>query len=23
MPEHYPKMFPNVEAHADGEWWNV
>ena len=23
MPERYPELFPNVEAHADGEWWEV
>jgi ribonuclease J len=23
MPERYPALFPNVEAHADGEWWEV
>jgi ribonuclease J len=22
-PELYPKLFTNVEAHADGEWWSV
>ena len=21
MPEHYPELFNNVEAHGDGEWW--
>jgi ribonuclease J len=23
MPERYPELFPNVEAHEDGEWWEV
>ncbi|MBE3036123.1 MAG: MBL fold metallo-hydrolase, partial [Candidatus Atribacteria bacterium] len=23
MPERYPELFPNVEAHCDGEWWEV
>ena len=23
MPERYPELFPNVEAHDDGEWWEV
>jgi ribonuclease J len=23
MPERYAELFANVEAHADGEWWNV
>jgi ribonuclease J len=23
MPERYPTLFDNVEAHADGEWWEV
>jgi ribonuclease J len=23
MPERYPNLFDNVEAHADGEWWEV
>jgi len=23
MPELYPKLFPNVEIHDDGEWWKV
>jgi ribonuclease J len=23
MPERYPEFFPNVEAHLDGEWWEV
>ncbi|HPF99368.1 MAG TPA: MBL fold metallo-hydrolase [Kiritimatiellia bacterium] len=23
MPERYPELFPNVEAHNDGEWWEV
>ena len=22
-PERYPELFPNVEAHGDGEWWPV
>jgi len=22
-PEKYPELFPNVEAHSDGEWWEV
>jgi len=23
FPEKYPELFPNVEAHNDGEWWEV
>ncbi len=23
MPERYPELFPNVEVHNDGEWWEV
>jgi len=23
QPEHYEKMYPNVEVHEDGEWWEV
>jgi ribonuclease J len=23
FPEKYPELFPNVEAHQDGEWWEV
>ncbi len=23
FPEKYPELFPNVEAHSDGEWWEV
>jgi ribonuclease J len=23
FPERYPELFPNVEAHNDGEWWEV
>jgi len=23
MPERYPELFPNVEVHDDGEWWEV
>ena len=23
FPEKYPDLFPNVEAHNDGEWWEV
>jgi ribonuclease J len=23
MPERYPELFPDVEAHDDGEWWEV
>jgi len=23
MPERYPELFPNVEAHDDGEWWEI
>jgi ribonuclease J len=23
MPEHYPELFAHVEAHPDGEWWEV
>jgi ribonuclease J len=23
MPERYPSLFPNVEIHDDGEWWEV
>lgn len=23
MPERYPELFPNVEAHHDGQWWDV
>lgn len=22
-PDRYPELFPNVEAHDDGEWWDV
>ena len=22
-PEHYEKMYPNVELHGDGEWWRA
>ncbi|MDD4017938.1 MAG: MBL fold metallo-hydrolase [Kiritimatiellae bacterium] len=23
FPDKYPELFPNVEAHQDGEWWEV
>jgi len=23
MPERYPELFANVEAHPDGEWWEA
>jgi ribonuclease J len=23
MPERYAELFPNVETHADGEWWDA
>ncbi|BDD85996.1 MBL fold metallo-hydrolase RNA specificity domain-containing protein [Desulfofustis limnaeus] len=23
FPEKYPELFPNVDAHEDGEWWEV
>ena len=23
FPDKYPELFPNVEAHNDGEWWEV
>lgn len=23
MPERYPELFPNVEFHNDGQWWEV
>ena len=23
FPDKYPELFPNVEAHNDGEWWKV
>ncbi len=23
FPEKYPELFPHVEAHNDGEWWEV
>ncbi len=23
FPEKYPELFPNVEAHNDGEWWEI
>jgi ribonuclease J len=23
MPERYPELFANVEAHGDGEWWDA
>jgi ribonuclease J len=23
FPEKYPELFPNVEVHNDGEWWDV
>lgn len=23
MPEHYPALFANVQAHPDGQWWEV
>jgi len=23
MPKRYPELFSNVEAHSDGEWWEV
>jgi len=23
FPDRYPELFPNVEAHNDGEWWEV
>jgi len=23
MPERYPELFPNVESHPDGQWWEV
>jgi ribonuclease J len=23
FPDKYPELFPNVEAHHDGEWWEV
>lgn len=23
FPEKYPELFPNVEGHQDGEWWEV
>ena len=23
MPERYPELFPSVEAHDDGEWWEI
>jgi ribonuclease J len=22
-PDKYPELFPNVETHNDGEWWEV
>ena len=23
FPDKYPELFPNVEVHYDGEWWEV
>jgi ribonuclease J len=23
FPEQYPELFPNVNPHEDGEWWEV